>query len=192
MPMSTTAVLVAGADGVLNEGRTFANSWGGAAFVWDALWREYLSPRPGDMPPTLDRHTAERVWDLSRDERLSVYERLVLVTTFDHCLIRRTDALRVAQALDAFVARYERRRGNRACNLPLQAMYLRELAFNAEVREIGWRQSAGDLWEVPVNETRPYNVQLDTAHWFLFDHYPELRGSETAVRIALLGSRRRV
>ena len=176
--MSRTTIYVAGDDGVMHAGRAFQNSWGGAWFIWDTLWRTYIDA-VGYAVGLLTLEAQQTLWALDRDSRLTVDERIALVTTFDRCLIRREDAPVVADAFDQFVARHERRRGDRACHLPLQALYLRELA-NAAIREIGWQQTSAavDLWAVYLDdqdEGRPYNVATDTGHFFLFDDYPELR-----------------
>lgn len=186
--MSQTTICVASADGVMQRGRAFRNAWGGAWFIWDALWRKYC--REGDLSVLTLANEREReaLWQLDRDERLLVDERIALISTFDYCLIHRQDALRVADAFDAFVTLHERRRTGRACSLPLQAIYLRELAQCPEVREIGWWQQSvsPDPWwfvrevesshgETQVLNDEPYNLNKGHSHWFLFDRYPELK-----------------
>lgn len=186
--MSQTTICVASADGVMQRGRAFRNAWGGAWFVWDALWRAYLSRDKLSTVTLASEIERERLWRLDRDERLSIPERIALISTFDFCLIHRHEAEWVADAFDAFVKTHERRRTGRACSLPLQALYLRELAQCPEVREIGWWQqsvSADPWWFVREVESshegsvllndEPYNLNKGHSHWFLFDRYPELK-----------------
>ena len=176
--MSSTAICASDATGAMEKCREFKNAWGSAWFIWDALWRQHVAGEL-TMERLQDADERDKLWELDRDTRLSVDERIVLLTTFDYCLIRRAECLRVAQALDHFVQTYERRRDWAACSLPLQALFLRDLASNPEVREVGWWQHSTEPnpWVMPIGEDdeRPYNVQFDRKHWFLFDRYPELR-----------------
>lgn len=164
--MSYTAICVAGADGVLQQARVFRNVHGGAWFIWDALWRMYLPEGvPFAVATELER---QQLWALDRDPRLNADEQIALISTFDYCLVRRTECHRVAEAFQRFLIKHERRRATgRACTLSLQAMFLQELCSNPEVLEVGWWQQRAD--------GEPYNVLRGKDHWFLFDRYPDLR-----------------
>ena len=172
--MSQTTVLVVGRDGEVHYGRSFPNSWWSAWFIWRWLWLTYTGTELD--PAALQLSTTRAAMHaLMVDARLSPAEQIALGTTLDYAMIRRGEALWVADALDAFAKKYERRHSGRGVTtLPLQAAYLREQATNPEVSCLCWQQTTvlADFW---VGPTGSYNTRYGTLHWLLFDRYPHLR-----------------
>lgn len=96
----------------------FRNGWGSAPICWDYLSKKYLGldgyPLFGDMQP---------VWNLARDERLTIPEKVALLMTFDGAYIPLSNLKDAAEACEAFGKECED--GGRVNHWP---------AFGAELR----------------------------------------------------------
>ena len=168
--MSRTTVFVVDREGALHYGRSFPHSWWSAWFIWRWLHRAYLGSDldPGSLQA--DEAYRERLSQLITDPRLTPFEQLALATTCAGAVIRRSEARMVADALDAFADRYERRKTGRGLTtLPQQAAYLRELADHPDVHFICWQQTTS------MGDWSGYSFRTGTDHWFIFDRYPHLR-----------------
>lgn len=136
------------------------NSWRGAVFIWNALSERYLN-RPAYVNENL-----QPVWDLHKDERLSLSERITLLTTFDRAMVQRSRIPDVITAFRDFIALYGSNN-----NLSEQIQALEKLESLPECFAVCWNQtSVTDAWYVyeSDDELRLYDLSRDTGHWFLF------------------------
>jgi hypothetical protein len=148
----------------------FSNSWGSGYFIWKALQEKYLPQHNGTH--ILKPEIAKEIWGLAHaGTPASEAERLVLLTTFDYALARRSKFHEIAQALREFKA--EHYKGDVVCSLGEQADLLDKLARDESIQAAGWQQtSCGDnLWMVrddkDEDEERHYDPAVDGKHWYI-------------------------
>ncbi len=170
--MSATEMCTFGADGRVAGWHHFKNAWGGAMAVWDELAKQYIS---GAGLMGLSPEAMRGVWALADDPRLKWFERIVLLTTFDRCLVLGGDLAACAKAFELFDARYgpARRARGVAFNIGDQATALAGAAA-AGARAVGWNQTSvnGDCewygeWDEESDKEVPYDLNTGTAHWFI-------------------------
>jgi len=168
----------------------FRNSWGGAALIWDYFTQKYFPPDPDKKPweQKVGMHRGidglKPVWDLFERDDIPYHELVVLGSTFDFVMVRGEDLNRLA---DAFSKVYDSMiqmgiiavGGSRVEHISTQAGLFREIASNPlqPTQAICWQQTsvAADMWRVSDGgeECRPYNINTDSKHWFLFDELDE-------------------
>lgn len=161
--MSRTTLKAAFADGDMINVKEYRNSWRGAVMIWSYLAERYLGEKWYPGSDGLNR----RLWDLAEAERVPFIERVALATTFDRVLVQGADRELLHHCLMAM-----------ATLLPAENSLAEQakdiLALAASVRAIGWQQTsvAADFWWVEGDEEafdgRPYNIDKDSVHWWLF------------------------
>ena len=134
----------------------FANSHGGAAFIWDALVLEYLGLRLSGV----DCHTRwGRLWTLLREGKMSEFHENILRTTMDRAVIEQHIMGEIANEFKDFAD--EQQVGemlNHACSLREQAKVLRNLEKKGALYA-AWNQSTiGEFWG------KDYNINESTNH----------------------------
>lgn len=194
--MSYTEIFTFNKDGLCCEEYAIKNAFRGAMAVWGILEEKYLPPyRPRYVPDGMSMQEFEQrfgfkpsrlsiglaterespaieIWNLFENEAVSMNDRIVLGTTFDHVLVRREEIGKVIRAFRSFAGE---------TNLKEQADILNEIMKNEEISAVGWNQTSvnADTWMTAGglsdnNEGRlPYNYQEQDDHWWLFD---ELEG----------------
>lgn len=65
--------------------RSFRNGWGSAPVLWDYLGEKYLGWTNG--MPMFNKPALQKLWDLSRDSRVTVEERICHRLTFDYAYV---------------------------------------------------------------------------------------------------------
>lgn len=176
------------------------NAWRGAMAVWREMEERHLPPyipsyikacnwyrpdmtaeeiarRNGFTPtraasmPTKDENPMAEIWALADNVAIPEHERIVLHTTFDHCLVKKEN---IPAVTDAF------RRFGGETNLPEQAGILEKIAADPDIVAVGWNQTSvnADTWanaggyDEEEEAARPYNCLADdpsTWHYWLFD-----------------------
>jgi len=172
------------------------NSWSGAMTVWSFLEKKYLPPyipnyakccnwykpgmtseevacRIGYEPSRISEFSGrdmpiKEVWDLADNKDIPEYERIVLFTTFDKCLVKKEDIPKVITAFRKFEAE---------TNLKEQAGILEELFNDEDCIAVGWNQNSinRETWEnigeydEENEEIMPYNCLIQDKHYWLFD-----------------------
>lgn len=174
------------------------NSWRGAFAVWHIMEDRYLPMfvpryimdtnwyRPdmtvedikrniGYQPSRLigfgniEDHSHE-IWDLVDDLNIPDYERIVLYTTFDKCLVRKENLATVVAAFRQF---------DGDTSLKEQADILEKAAGDPNIIAIGWNQTSvnGDTWinfggyDEDEKEYIPYNCLTGKDHFWIFDEF---------------------
>lgn len=90
-------------DGKPDQQTAFRNAWGGAARIWDALFKAYV-PKKHEFDSWLTGGSEDRrLWDLAKREDLPMFERAVHASTFDLCYVRKEHFKRFADDLRQFV-----------------------------------------------------------------------------------------
>ena len=195
--MSYTEIFAFNKDGLCCEEYAIKNAWAGAMAVWGILEEKYLPPyRPRYVPEGMSmdefaqrfgfkpsrlsiglaterENPAIEIWNLFENKAVSLNNRIVLGTTFDHVLVRRAEIVKVIDAFRSFAGK---------TNLKEQADILNEIMKNEEISAVGWNQTSvnADTWMTAGglsdnDEGRlPYNYQKQDDHWWLFD---ELEGT---------------
>lgn len=170
--MSYTTILAFRND-VIHAERELRNSYGGAAFIWDRLYNQYLVDRSKPYDSWLTDQSGS-LWKLDRDKRLPLEARAVHASTFDHALVFNKDFTRFCSDLATFLRwNYP---GGRACHI---AAYIQFIAEHADAQAIGfWQTSVNENpWLVPPDDTdeegaewQSYNIATGTKHFDVYAH----------------------
>ncbi|HMI92440.1 MAG TPA: hypothetical protein VK509_13795, partial [Polyangiales bacterium] len=104
---------------------------------------------------------------------LEIWERVVLYATYDKALVRGEELEAYAAACERFYAAYQR--PGYACHLAEFARLAREAKQQGAVALGFCQTSVGEShWSVPPDdpdsddaEWRPYDLSVDTDHWFV-------------------------
>lgn len=181
------------------------NSWRGAMAVWHIMEERHLPPfvpwyvkscnwyHPDMAPEEVERRIgykpsralcyggkeepAREIWNLVDSPDIPEHEKIVLYTTFDHCLVRAENLPAVIAAFRAF----EGADHQGETNLGEQANILEEISRDPEVIAVGWNQTSvnADTWssiggyDSVKDEPIPYNCLTGDAHYWLFDDLKE-------------------
>jgi hypothetical protein len=172
-------------DGKAEPDEEYSNSYGTAAMVWTALLDKYYEvvyPNESFMA----HRTAginggwEALWVAVAEHRVPLreWERIVLKWTYDNALMRGSELVALADALDRFEDAFKK--PNHVCHLAAIAKRLRELQdvdavglYATSVVENPW--VAQETCEPDEDEDpdevepdyRPYDLNRDEKHWFV-------------------------
>lgn len=146
----------------------YRNSFRGAMLVWTSMSERYLGHEPEYDHGLMN--AMRPVWDLFQNTHVPVEMRIVLGTTFDKVMVKKENFPRLINAFRAF----ERIIGDGG-NLVLQIPALEELYQEGDCVAVCWNQTSVNCgtWSVQEcedQESRPYNINRDEGHWFLFEH----------------------
>jgi len=147
----------------------------------------------------LDDGGMQEVWDLWKNPAVSLTHRIVMASTFDRVMVRCENLPRLIEAIEEYVNDFDRphliqpselivypanappppfpdREALPTTTLSAQARKLRELAQDDGVAAVCWNQTSVNCnpWWVyngddEEDEGRPYNINVDENHWFLFE-----------------------
>ncbi len=177
-------------EGELRRLFEYQNSWGGAMRWWTILGEHY---RPGpnaevlhvsDFDFTRDcfmptgeagEETMSRIWKLPNNPNVELHHQTVLRLTFDRCIVKAEDLLRLSEDLQKFVLDFGRKETGHA---PAIRKHLAD-------RARAWEKEPGDLlgvcfnwtsvtdawyvYEEEEDDSRMYDVTKDEGHWFLYE-----------------------
>lgn len=184
--MSRTEIYAVVEDGNIEFEAEISNSYRGAMHVWTALAVKYGLVKPGEEGYLLIRPgLMDQVWKLRDDERLSWWERVVLLSTFDKVVILRDDLPRAIEAFRAWAGAnviINTNGAQEASSIGAQGLTFKRM-LERGFRGACFNQTSvcANPWWVYDNsgdeeEGRPFNIDRDTEWWSLFDEYPSLRG----------------
>jgi hypothetical protein len=168
-------------NGVPGESKEFRNAWGGAAYIWDALYEKYLKDpsKPYDSWLGSTGRDDRRLWDLARREDIPEFMRAVHVSTFDHAIVRAENLPKFCGHLREFAQHFGKERGHGAvvCHLPGWADYIETLA---DVEAVGfYGTSCGENlwrgWDGEKDEPVPYDLGKRTDHYDVYDFLTTIR-----------------
>lgn len=114
---------------------------------------------------------AQAIRGLCDNLEVPLYERIVMYTIFDYCLVKKENIGRVVDAFRAF---------DGDTSLKEQADILEKLAANPEIVAVGWNGTSVNVvfWITgggcdEEDESIPYNCLTDDKHFRLFDEMKE-------------------
>lgn len=199
--MSYTEIFAFNKDGNAYMAGVVHNSWRGAMQVWNIMedrhlpmyipdyvkmcnWyhpgmtEEEIEAKNGFKPrrtaPTLGKgdNPAREIWALADNMEIPLHERIVMFTTFDHCLVKKENIGRVVDAFREFEGE---------TSLKEQADILEKLAQDPDVIAVGWNCTSvcTENWaniggyDAENEETLPYNCLKGDQHYWLFDELKE-------------------
>ena len=171
----------------------YQNGLGFAMPIWTYLAEKYLR-KPGEKDHEFFgrwwiQDNCRGVWALENDKRMERFERVVLLASFDRVIVRAENFKELAAAFDKFHDLYLEKKPQNVCHYRAMG---REIEKMEDVLGVCWvATSVGEnLWTVyedcecpkcknvhQQEEPRPYNINIDNKHWFLFE---ELEKWETA------------
>ncbi len=154
------------------------NSWLGAMFIWNKLSETHLGwdTLEYSMRSFRDARKMENgkkgdlglqpLWDLWQTD-IPRHHKICLMTTLDGFLVRRENLPTLHDALTRFDNDFPN------SNLTEQSRSIfREEEDDPDFTAICWSISlVSGFWQVPTDdeEPRPYNINIDTGHHYLFD-----------------------
>lgn len=157
-------------DGMPNDIVEYKNAWGGAARIWNSLFNKYLKDPYVQYDTWLSYGTKgdRRLWDLYKREDLSMFERAVLVSTFDHAIIFMKNFQQFANHLREFANHYPV--DNSVCHLLSWAGFIESCGAEA----IGFYgtsvcQNLWFDWDDKTEESIPYNLNSRNDHFEVYE-----------------------
>ncbi len=168
-------------DGKPCDAVEFSNAWGGAAFIWDALFNAYLKDASNEFDSWISRGTDDRgLWDLAKRANLPMFERVVLAATFDRAMVTRSHFKRFASDLREFADKYPA--NGKACHLRAWAAFVEA----CEEEAIGFYGTSvsENLWfgydEEDTDETIPYDMHTRDEHFEVYLWLQQVDSEATA------------
>jgi hypothetical protein len=100
--MSYTTIIHVYPNEKIECGDELRNSWGSAPYVWDYLIKKYIDPSANMMR----YENLDPLWKLWKRKDIPIFERSVLMLTFDRCYIAKTNYARAAADIRQFLAEH--------------------------------------------------------------------------------------
>lgn len=183
--MSATEIYGFDQDGDAHPVGEVQNAWRGAMAIWAEVERRYLPEyipewakgMPNDfiqrfhkdgfsrLSDVLNLDAMKEILELFEKNEISLVNKIVLGTTFDHVVVKREDMPRLMEAFRAF-------EGN--TSLKEQADIIQAMYESGEWVAVAWNQTSvnADTWDqfdFDEDKAEPYNLNRFDKHWFLFD-----------------------
>ena len=165
--MSCTEIYKFNREGFAEKAGSVYNAFRGAWTIWTTMEKRHLPPFTiGGF--TLSRlntnDKVEEIWRLDANEAVPEHERIVLVSTFDKCLVKKEDLPEVIEAFRKFEG---------DTSLPEQADILEKLLADDDCIAVGWNQTSvnSPFWigfDEEKDEEVPYNCLTQTDHFWMF------------------------
>ncbi|MHA1137994.1 MAG: hypothetical protein ACTSSE_16055 [Candidatus Thorarchaeota archaeon] len=124
-------------EGELKEEKEFHNAHLGAHVIWMMLCDKYI-----DDEYYLQQSHTPKLWKLSKDERLPVWERIVLMTTYDKVIVKLENLPKVIWAMNKFYEEYKTRYPDKGCHLPEHAKELQRIFDEGTAFGVCWNQTS--------------------------------------------------
>ncbi len=193
--MSCTEIYGFDKDGNAYLQAEINNAWRSAMAIWRILEEKYLPPyipdyikhanwyspemsfdevvakncfKPSRLVMSFIKdNPAQEIWDLAASEKVSVTDKIVLLTTFDKVIVKKENFSRVIEAFNAFEGE---------TSLKEQAAVLREMLGDENCIAAGWNQTSvnANTWSTyncddKTGKCVPYNCLTQNEHYWLFD-----------------------
>jgi hypothetical protein len=164
-------------EGKPNDQIEFKNSWGGAAYIWTALFDKYLKDPENTYDTWLSRFGKDQgkcLWDLAGRKDLKSCERAVHISTFDYATVRKENFPIFVHDLKDFIFLHPNSKES-VCHLPEWAKFIescREEAigfYGTSVSENPWFG-----YNEENDEIIPYNLNSGTKHFEIYEYLKEL------------------
>lgn len=179
--MSATELFPFDANGEAHTVLQIGNGFGGAMAVWTGVARKYV---PGYEGFAMMMDGASKVIALTKSERIQRWERIVILTTCDKCLVKAENFAEVAEAMETFYEQYKGVLAGQVFHLNKQAEILRRLDSEREEKgwtAVGWNQTSvnGDCpWYGTHDEDDEHHAfnlnKEDKGQWYLMDDIAQI------------------
>lgn len=190
--MSHSSLYLVDEKGDVHHEKDYANGHGYAIPCWNYLAEKYLR-KPGEDDNNFWirwwlNEKCQGIWDLKKDARLERWEWICLLASFDYAMVKQENFEETAEAFTRMDLEHGKCHPTHVCHYLIMAFDLRRLAKSPAVKGACWiATSVGEnLWEIydectcpscgtvhQPDEGRPYNVNKDTRHFYVFDaKYP--------------------
>lgn len=150
------------------------NSHRGAMAIWLHLEKKYLPPLSDPYGLIKDYNSRffcgkveslKEFWDLFKDKRLTIDERIVLGSTYDNVLVKKENFSKLIKAFRNFEA---------TTSLKEQADLIESIINEPEISAIGWNQTSisdnsWQMYDEEKDEYIPYDLDKCNDHWYLFE-----------------------
>lgn len=153
--------------------KEYRNAHGGCAFIWDGIYDRYLKDPNKQYDSWLSN--SDKLWPLYKDKNIEEWIRIVLASTYDTAMIKRKNLIAMADYYARFVCNFSR--PDNICHLDDWARDIIQITkeypdcigvcfYGMSVSEDPWW-----VYETSNNddEGRPYNINVDTGHCFIFE-----------------------
>ena len=104
-------------------------------------------------------------------------DRIVIASTFDRVMVRRTEIPKLLDAISSYISRFD------GGNLVDMVEELQKLAEDRVCYAVCWNQtSVSDTWYVrddDEEDSRLYDISKDEDHWFLFDELERINANDS-------------
>ncbi|WP_041257998.1 hypothetical protein [Fibrella aestuarina] len=162
--MSYTEIFAFKKTGEIESIAEIRNSHRGAAAVWSTVEDRYL---PKKQYSRIVLSEMQDIWDLWKRDDVSLTDKIVLLSTFDHVIVEKEHIPRLIAAFRAFVGQ---------TSLPEQADAIAKIQDDPDLWAIGWNQTSinSDDWtnlggyDEETDEPIPYDFKTGELHWRLF------------------------
>ena len=172
--MSSKTLISFDKKGEQQEVKEYRNSHRWAIFHWTQFAEKYLikkdhmeNPLESGFIFMMDEEKAKKLWALSKDSKLPLYERACLTASYDNVVLKHENIEKFCGHILEFANDFKL--GHYA------QMYLDllELVNDKDCLGVCWIATSvcGDAWQVYEGEDncRGYNLLKDKGHYFLYD-----------------------
>jgi len=171
--MSYTTLYLVPIVGEIESYAEFRNSFRSAYLVWHNMSKKYL----GMEVPLHDNEEMRKVWNLFKTSFIPMEDRIVIASTFDRVMVRRTEIPKLLDAISSYISRFD------GGNLVDMVEELQKLAEDRVCYAVCWNQtSVSDTWYVrddDEEDSRLYDISKDEDHWFLFDELERINANDS-------------
>jgi hypothetical protein len=160
----------------------FRNAWGGASFIWTAMYDKYLKNPETPYDTWLCKGDgAGGLWDLWKNRDIPFNLRVVHVSTFDYAIVRQEHFTQFAADLEQFLIFFGKQ--DKVCHLPGWAKAIRE---NLNFEAVGfYHTSVSDNpwigWDSKKDAPLPYNLKKGDKHFEVYDEMEKLEMEEEKI-----------
>jgi hypothetical protein len=150
--------------------KKYHNPWGGAAFIWTQIYDRYLKDNSKEFDSWL--FNQQPLWDSVNDKAIPLSICTVLAFTFDYAIIEYDKIPKMVEYLKEFLEIFSPDK-NIVCHLgewydDMMKIYYREDNHGICLYPTSVSENLWSIYGEEKDEYRPYNVNVDDKHWFIF------------------------
>ncbi len=154
-------------DGKPDKSLECKNAWGGAAYIWDMMFKTFLKDPSKEFDTWLTH--GDCLWKLQERSDVPAFMKAVHVSTYDRAIVRKEHFGQFVKDLREFLAFFGT--SGRICHLETWAKVIED---NPDVEAIGfYATSVSDNPWSAFNEeletSTPYDLTTGTDHFEVYD-----------------------
>jgi len=168
--------IIAFTDNKPDKSQEFSNAWGGAAYIWDNMYAQYL--KDPSKEHDIWMFNTNKLWALASQQDIPSNLRTVLMSTFDYAIVNQENFPEYIQHLQEFIEFFGT--GNQVCHLKGWSEFVQRHMLDAQA--IGfYATSVGEnlwyTWDEEREESVPYDLSVGDKH---FEIYEEINSQKDA------------